>query len=166
MRLVLGVIDVPYAHAAKAARKLVAKVRKGRAKLKAAPKPESDERKTTGDVATILEAKYHIMENFAHRYNQQIVPEVEKVLAGQLENLILGAPTNDINYQEANSTIESLFRNFLDMREMDGMPGVPTLAALRGVSHRFLHPYAKRPERSSFIDTGLYQASMVAEIKE
>lgn len=148
-------------------RKVVAKVRGGKARVRAATaaKPDGDS-KTTGDVATILESKYHIMENFAHRYMPDIAKTVENVLEGQLQNLLLGAPSNQVRYDEANSKIESMFRAFLDNREMDGMPGVPTLAAQRGVSHRFLHPYKKRPERPSFIDTGLYQASMTAEIKE
>jgi hypothetical protein len=91
---------------------------------------------------------------------------VEVVLEGQLENLIMGAPQNSIRYDQAGSAIENMFRNFLDLREMDGMPGVPTAAAEHGVSHRFKHPYAKRASRPSFIDTGLYQASFVAEVKE
>jgi hypothetical protein len=166
--LSLGVIEIPYANEPKEQRKVVRTVRgvKARAKAKSAPKPAVDAGKTTGDVATILEAKYHIMENFAHRYNGEIVKAAETALVGQLENLIAGVPTNGVHYGEAESAIEDSFRKFLDNRELDGTPGVPTLAALRGVSHRFKHPYAKRPERPSFIDTGLMQAAFVAQIKE
>jgi hypothetical protein len=136
---------------------------KRRATLRAAPKPTTQ---STGDVAEILEGKYHIMETFYHRYKPEIVKLAESALEGQLENLITGGPTTGLHYGEATSSVENAFRNFLDRREMDGNPGVPTLAALRGVSHRFKHPYAKRAERPSFVDTGLYQASFVAEIKE
>jgi hypothetical protein len=33
---------------------------------------------------------------------------------------------------------------------------------MRGVNHRFMHPYARRPSRPSFIDTGLYVANFTA----
>lgn len=162
-------IDVAYHNAPKEQKKTVAHVRSGKARAKAiaAPKPEGDDLgKTTGDVALLLEKKYHIMEQFAHRYMPEIAKSVETALEGQLQNLLLGAPSNEVQYDEANSQIEHMFRNFIDMRELDGTPGVPTLAAQRGVSHRFKHPYKRRPERSSFVDTGLYEASMTAEIKE
>jgi len=167
MILRMGVIDIPYSHDRGDQSKRRSALRGDlREHLKKAARPDGEpQNKTTGDVATMLEAKYHIMENFAHRYRPVIVKEVENVLAGQLKNRILGQPTNQpISFAQAGSVIEHHFRAFLDNREMDGMPGVPTAAAERGVSHRFKHPYKKRAPRPSFIDTGTYQASYVAEI--
>jgi hypothetical protein len=170
LRLRLGVIEISYSFDTKTQKKRVGMVRgKLRINIKKAQKPEGEpENKTTGDVATILEAKYHVMENFAHRYNDAvIVPAAEQALKGQLENMLLGAPTNSVSYDEANSTIEHAFRHFIDNKEMDGMPGVPTMAAQKGINHRLKHPYRKsNPERPSFLDTGLYQATMVAEISD
>ena len=110
MRLHLGVLDVPYKQGSNSS-------------------PE-----TTGDVAEILENRYHPIEIF---------------------------------YEE-HANIETRFRHFLSQKEMDslGVPGVPTKAALAGVSHRFKHPYAKRAPRPSFIDTGLYEASFRAWVEK
>ena len=82
-------------------------------------------------------------------------------MAGALENIAAGANIKKIKVTaEAESEIETAFKLFLGQQEMNGVvPGVPTKAALKGVNHRMLHPYAKRGPRSSFIDTGLYQAN-------
>jgi hypothetical protein len=56
---------------------------------------------------------------------------------------------------------------FLSSQEAEkvGIPGTPTQAALRGVNHRRRHPYRRsNPRRPSFIDSGLYEASMRAWI--
>jgi hypothetical protein len=61
--------------------------------------------------------------------------------------------------------IEQRFRDFISLREVErvGIPGVPTKAALRGISHRLLHPYARSNQRRpSFRDTGLYMNSFRA----
>jgi hypothetical protein len=54
--------------------------------------------------------------------------------------------------------IDDTFHKFLDSKEMEtlGIPGVPTAAALKGVSHRL--KLKKGAPRPSFIDTGMYQA--------
>lgn len=120
--------------------------------------------KTTGEVAEILEAKYHIMETFFELHETEIVGMLERSLEGALQNIAAGAPgTIGVN-AEGESAIEATFKNWLSQRGMDqtATPGVPTLAALHGVSHRFAHPYARRASRPSFIDTGLYQANFKA----
>lgn len=165
MKLLLGVVEVPYSHSPKEIRARKAKARNK--KTRAEPKSNlPDDAKTTGDVATILEAKYHIFETFAHRYQPEIAKSLESSLAGALENVLVGAPVDMKPFDQGCSEIENYFRQFLSNKEMDGNPGVPTMAALMGVSHRFKHPYARRPERPSFIDTGLMQASMIAEVEE
>jgi hypothetical protein len=55
-----------------------------------------------------------------------------------------------------------MFSNFLALQEVEklGIPGVPTQAALKGISHRLKHPYRKsNPRRPSFVDTGEYMRS-------
>jgi hypothetical protein len=117
---------------------------------------------TTGDVAEILEAKYHVMEVFYELNKEKIGDLIVRSLAGRIETIQQGGYAGyDEPYTAATSVIEDMFKQFLSQKiiERIGIPGVPTKAALAGVSHRFKHPYAKREPRPSFIDTGLYQAS-------
>lgn len=120
--------------------------------------------KTTGDVAEILEDKYHVMEHFYELHSVQIVENISDSLVGSFESLMSGAPPRGDLYAGGTAKIEEAFKNFLTNKEMDalGYPGVPTAAAQRGVSHRFKKPYKKRAPRPSFIDTGLYESSFKA----
>jgi hypothetical protein len=154
LTLHLGVADIPYAIAyTPTAKKLKAGYRKFQ--------PSYGKGKTTGDVAEILEAKYGIMQFFATTYMPDIVKAIEGSYAGAVKNILAGGPSVAPTAQ-AMSEIQSKFKTFLTMKVMDGQPGVPTAAAQRGVSHRFLKPYARRSPRPSFIDTGLYQSSFRA----
>jgi hypothetical protein len=122
---------------------------------------------TTGDVAEILEAKYGVMGHFVDLHGADIARELENSVLGAIESLIAGAPASHDAFGTATSEIEEIFRAMLSNRELDklGIPGVPTAAAKRGVSHRFKRPYARRKERPSFIDTGLYQDSFKAWVE-
>lgn len=135
----LGVVDVPYADAGG---------------------------KTTGDVAEILEDKYHVMRIFFELHDKRIAEWLEDGLSGSLENLLAGAPPRNDVFGEAMEKIQIRFRHFLANKEMDalGYPGIPTAASLKGVSHRFKRPYKRRPARPSFIDTGAYQKNFKAWI--
>jgi len=162
----LGVLDVAYSDAPAAparAKSNAATLRRLSSKNPPkAPRTRSNRFKTTGDVAAILESKYHVMEIFFNLHQDFVVDELKSSMEGALQNLALGAPGNSVSFSaEAESAIEHDFRQFISLREMDGLgyPGIPTKASLKGVSHRFTHPYAKRGSRPSFIDTGLYQAS-------
>lgn len=120
--------------------------------------------KTTGDVAEILEDKYHIVEVFYEQHKDAVVGFLEDSVQGALESLVMGAPVTLAPLAGGLSKIEEKFKRFLSDKEMDrlGYPGVPTAASLRGVSHRFKKPYARRAPRPSFIDSGLYQSSFRA----
>jgi hypothetical protein len=129
---------------------------------------------TTGDVAEILEDKYHVMEVFFELRRQDVAAALERSIQGALDQLDMNVPVENINpFSGASGEIEAAFRHFLDSKEIEslGIPGVPTQAALDGVSHRFKNPRykktkggkkVKRAPRPSFIDTGLYEASMKA----
>jgi hypothetical protein len=148
----LGVSDVPYSPPPKAA--------------KTKNKVTSPASKTTGDVAEILEAKYHIMQTFLE-YGQQgtsVTDLLTDSIRGALENHLSGAPITNNPFGEATEKLQSKFNDFITYQTMDrlGIPNVPTLAALHGVSHRFKHPYARRPARPSFVDTGLFLSSFRA----
>lgn len=124
--------------------------------------------KTTGDVAEILEAKYHVQEIFYEEHAQQIADALAESYEGALESIVMGARQKPSNFFTAGtSKIEADFKGWLSTGKMEalGYPGVPTKAALKGVNHRLKHPYAKgNPRRPSFIDTGLYAASFRAEV--
>jgi hypothetical protein len=139
MRLHLGVLDVPYS---------------------------KEEGKTTGDVATILEDKYHVMSTFVDVLGRDaIAAAFEQAAKSAVEDLFSGAPTPAVSLTgDATEEVQSAFRVFIDQREMDGLvPGVPTAASLKGMNHRFSRPNARgNPVRPSFRDTGLYETSFRA----
>ena len=143
----LGVIDLPYASSPAA-------------KGKRTPKRGSAV--TTGDVATFLEDKYHVMEVFFNQHAPEIGDDLAKSVQGALENLLLGAPPQTDPFGTATSAIEARFQTFIDLKEMDklGYPGVPTAASIKGIRSRF----KKRldPGRPSFQDSGQYEASFRA----
>lgn len=152
----LGIADVPYANPAQV--KKIPKAKKGKS---AKPlKPQSTAAtKTTGEVAEILEEKYGIMDTFAFVRLPDIAKSLENSIAGQLETMMMGGPPSGNPFASAESSIETMFKDFLFKRQVEsvGIPGVPTQAAKDGVNHRLKHPYAKsNPRRPSFIDTGMY----------
>jgi len=159
----LGVVDIPYVDRETDAQAR-SRVKKNRRAAKPQPKTNT---MSTGDVADILEAQYHVMEIFAEHCEDDIMGYLETSLAGSLESIMQGGGNGPPPFAEAESAIKERFDRFITQKEMDGLgyPGVPTKASLAGVSHRFKHPYARRPSRPSFVDTGLWLASMVAEIE-
>lgn len=155
----LGVVDLPYVInvVEKQRRQVVRKRPDGTLEAFSRP-PAGGE--TTGDVATWLEDKYHVMEVFYEDVGPALVAKSIEVSArNALESFMLGGPSDMSLTAAAESEIEQAFRIFLDQQEMDNVVGgVPTKAALAGVNHRLKHPYAKaNKERPSFIDTGTYQ---------
>jgi hypothetical protein len=143
----LGVVDVPYANAP---RKAGSKAKSGT--------------QTTGDVATWLEDKYGVMQTFFELHGDDIAQSLAKSYQGALETVLMGGPTTSDPFGTAQSEIEHQFRNFLLNREMDGRPGVPTLAAIERASgkrrsNRFKRKRATNAAPVSFIDTSLYENS-------
>lgn len=136
MKLHLGVTDLPY--------------------------PNDKDGISTGDVAEILEENYEVMATYWEKHGQEGADALTEALVGTMESQLMGAPPTQDPFGSGTEKIEDGFRKFLDAKEMDGRPGVPTQAAKDGVSHRFKRPYVKRDPRPSFIDTGLYQANMKA----
>lgn len=152
----IGVIDIPYV-SAPAPKKPMAQAKRGKAnKPKKAPQAVAGS-ETTGDVATHLENKYHIMQTFADRHLPEIADSLAGSMASALESLMMGAPADISPFGAATSEITQKFKAFLDNKEMDGLPGVPTKAALDGVNRRL--KTKKGPPRASFVDTTLYRDS-------
>lgn len=150
----LGTVDLPYV-----LNETPAQMRK---RIKKRPHPEAGQ-KTTGDIAEILEAKYHVMEHFWEIHGAEIVEAGAEGLVQALENQVMGAPIEQNPYGEMESAIKRKFDDFITNKEMDrlGVPGVPTKASLEGRSSRFKKGKGKKG-RPSFVNTGLYLSSFAA----
>lgn len=123
-------------------------------------KKNSGSTKTTGDVAGWLESKYGVMEFFWNNHQTEIVNAMDGAIQGSFESIMMGGPAPNHLFESASSEVDKLFQLFLDAKEMDNKVfGVPTLASLKGVSHRFKKKLNNSGPRPSFIDTGLYQSS-------
>lgn len=148
MKLHLGVIELPYVDVATPSAKGAA---------------AAASTVNTADVARWLEEDYHVMEVFYELHKQEIADALALSMNDSLQNFMLGAKVPENPLLQAESTIEMLFRKFIEMQEMDslGIPGVPTQASLDGVNHRFKSGYQKG-SRPSFRDTGLYESSFKA----
>lgn len=146
MLLHLGVFDIPY--------------------------KKYNEGVSTGDVATMLEAKYGIMKAFYRIHEKQFQEAFTKGLQGAIENALAGQPIRRGGpFLEACGKIEERFKDFITLNEINaaGIPGVPTKSSGQtsfrkgGISHRRKHPYAqKNPARPSFLDTGQFVSSFHA----
>lgn len=166
LTLHLGVVDQPYADPAPARHPRKATKRPDRRGRRIRGKASSVLR-TTGDVAEELEARYDVMAGFMLLHGQEVADALAEQMLGALEDLIAGAPApNSLAdvLSPAGEVIGETFREFIDREELSGLEeGVPTEAAMRGVSHRFAHPYAKdHPRRPSFVDTGMYRESFTS----
>ena len=168
LTLHLGVIDQPYGKAGVLPPLKRASKRKPSARMLQRAIARTHAFKvasiTTAEVATILEAKYHLFTVFYELNQGRIADMFADAAAGALENVLLGAPSSLSLTADAEQEIEKRFKQAISAREYDKIiPGVPTQAALKGVNHRLKRPYAKdNPERPSFRDTGLLQASFKA----
>lgn len=134
---------------------------------------------TTGDVAEILEKRYHVMQTFFDLRKGRIAEYIADGMATAIQNLVAGRPTigsaerlgtGNAMY-DAAQRIEHEFRSFLDANEMQkisiALYGTPvSAAAARGVNHRKKRPYVKKNRaRPAFVDTGLYRASFRALVR-
>jgi hypothetical protein len=164
----LGIIDTPYTSDTSPALTR-AQIRRNRRNAVRAAFGEQEFHGTTGDVAEILEAKYHVYEHFWESHGQEAADAITEAFRDFLNDRLSGSGANAPNYLSAESTIQTAFNKFIDSKEMDGLgyPGIPTGASLKGVNHRLLHPFAKgNPVRPSFKDTGLYEQSFRAWFEE
>src|ERR1700733_13793690 len=111
---------------------------------------------TTGDVAEILEAKYGILAAFWRAHDQDCAGDLEVSLGGAMESLMMGRAVDP--WGRATQAIQQRMKDFINSKEVEtvGLVGVPTKAALRGISHRLKHPYRMPNQRRPTLrDTGL-----------
>jgi len=117
---------------------------------------------TTGDVAELLEAKYHVQEICFQENEQAIADALTSGIEGQLENLLMGqgGVTLESVMNAGTPKVDEIMKDFIANGEMErlGYPGVPTKAAILRKSGRFKKKRGPA-QRPSFIDTGHYQAT-------
>ena len=109
----------------------------------------------TVEVAKILEEKYGLFSAFYAKHKTAITQLLIDGLSGALTNMHMGAPVPSNPFEDAMQKLQGMFRTFLTTAEIEtmGIEGVPTQAALGGVSHRTKKKtYGHR--RPSFVDTG------------
>jgi hypothetical protein len=137
MHLHLGVLDIPYVDA---------------------------EGITTGDVAEILEEKYGVLGAFMEVHGEEVATIMAEAVAGTIESLVAGVSISP--FAAAMPQIETLMKRWFTSQEVErvGLPGTPTGAALAGVNRRLKRAHG--PRRPSFIDTGLYTASLKSWIDD
>ncbi len=149
MILHLGVIDLPYTKA---------------------PGRRASRSVTTGDVATFLENRYHVMEVFYLENEQPVADAVAESLQGAVESLLMGGPPTLDPFGGAASKIEDIMKQFVATGQIEtvGIAGVPTQASIDRASGRRRSARFKRRRATgasvSFVDSGLYNTSMKAWI--
>jgi len=135
MKLVLGVVDIPYAD-------------KGR--------------QSTGDVAEILEEKFEVMGIFAEQNEQKIAGFLEGGLAGALENIMAGAPEGFDVFGSAMSNVEERFTEFINGEE-HGIRTKAKQAPKAGARKK--RQYVAVTNKITFVDSGLYRGNFKAWVK-
>ncbi len=127
--------------------------------------PEAKGATTTGEVAEILEQKYHVMRLFVELHGQSIADAIAQNIANDSAAMAHREKISKIPLKQAMEHIESGFRDYLSADEWQKTTGQVIAAAQNGVSHRFKSvKNRKRDPRPAFIDTGLYSASFRAKI--
>jgi hypothetical protein len=163
LTLHLGVVEQPYADPTPTPTKAPKNAKAASKKPRGTKKPQM---LTTGDVAEILEARYSVMAGFMELHGDEVADAMAEAMKDALEDLMAGAPMAALQdpLAPAMELVGEEFRDFIDKEELSQLEeGVPTEAALRGVSHRFKHPYSRmNPRRPSFVDTGMYRENFVA----
>jgi len=133
MKLVLGVVEVPYAEG----------------------------RQDTGEVAEILEAKFHVMQIFVDQNIDAITKHIENGVLGAIESRLMGAPESHDMFGSAMQNIEDDFHRFIDNEES----GVKTKAKLAPkAGARKKRQYRRVTNKITFVDSGLYRNNFKAWI--
>lgn len=125
--------------------------------------PYSDSGKETGDVAEILESKYHVMEIFAEKKKDFIADALAESYVGAIENAFAGGPQDVSIFASAMENITDEFHEFID-REESGIHTKAKDAPLAG--GRKKRQYRRVKAKTTFVDTGLYRNSFIAWVKD
>lgn len=119
----------------------------------------------TGDVATFLENRYGVLGGFVQAHITDIANDLAGSVKSQIKNLMLGAPAGN-PFAQAEQDITNRAKLYISSGEAErvlakGKPfPVPTQAAIDRKSGR-MKSGRRKSQRPSFIDTGMYQGSLI-----
>jgi len=123
--------------------------------------------KTAGDVASILEHGYKIVETFFNMHEAEITNALVESYTNSAMAMFEGAPATLNPAGDAIGKIETMFKKAVFMQEFDGLiPGVPTRAALTGASKWRKRGRKVRASRSSFVDSDIYRSSFTVWVDD
>lgn len=135
---------------------------------------------TSHELGEILEKKYTVFSAFADNNMQKIADHLSDSVAIAMENLAMGIVPKDI-FAPAGEQITQDMKKFISMQEIEklGIPGVPTQAALDGLTLRTKNGRAPKkvksgqkfkkqygPRRPSFMYSGIFEASLKGWVEE
>jgi hypothetical protein len=156
----MGFLNTPYTK-----QNIAAPVRAAKA-VRAQPRRGFTKTMTAEDVGDILENKYNILEVFSQIHGEEIMELAHEsftdVIVKTLSEYRKPVSQRMVDYMQPKTReVEKMFKSFIRMEEMNGIPGVPTNASITGKGRR------SRRAGPSFIDTGIYLASFYcrADIK-
>ena len=121
--------------------------------------PYAEDGQDTGDVATILEEKYGIMQGFADKNIDQITEMIEDGVAGAIESVMAGAPENFDVFGSAMSNIEDRFHDYIDNEE-HGIRTKSKESPKAGARKK--RQYRRVESKTTFVDSGLYRLNFKA----
>jgi hypothetical protein len=128
--------------------------------------PDNPGTTTTGQVAEILEKKYHVMRVFYELEEKRIGDLLTEGVAKTLKAREAGHVVPErVPLRGEMEKIDAMFRDYLDADLWQSLTGKTIAAAAAGISHRKKAKKNSGP-RPAFIDTGQYQASFSAMIKK
>lgn len=133
MKLILGVVEVPYAEG----------------------------RQDTGEVAEILEAKFHVMQIFVDQNLELITNDIADGVLGAMESALMGAPPGHDMFGSAMANIEDRFHGYID-REEHGIKTKAKDAPKAGARKK--RQYRQVTSKTTFVDSGLYRNNFKAWI--
>ena len=130
MKLVLGVVDLPYT--------------------------DHTQSETTGEVAEILEEKYHVMETFFDMHKKDIADAIGQSVAGALVNARAGQTMKRDIFLSAMDKTEKMFKRYIDS-EQHGIKLKKHDAPKAGARKK--RQYKKVSAVVAFVDSGLMRKS-------
>jgi hypothetical protein len=152
----MGFLNVPYS-----AKEKAAPMRAAKSEIARKQRRGFTQTMTAEDVGNILESKYNILETFVELHQDEIMQPINEAFNNATVEMLSErrkfTSAKMVKYMKPKTDrIEKLFRQFLDMEEMNGMGSVPTKASLSGKGR-----VGHRPGRS-FVNTGIYRAAFTA----
>lgn len=143
------------------------------------PEPQGDI--TSYDLGKILESKYGLFSNFYKLHEKDIGEDIDSAFSKAVDSVMNGDERSAVGQiMKAGEKITDKLHNFISLREIEkmGIPGVPTEAALLGLSLRtkndkpigkakkgVKYKQVKGPRRPSFMYSGVFEASLKAWIE-